>query len=278
MKTAKRLISLFLVVVMMFGAMTALIGCGGKKTVIDNENTRLVLSTSELDGVFNPFYSSSAPDGSIVGMTQIGMLAADKNGKVSEDLENEACVVLDYEAIPVDSNNDKVTDQTVYRFVLKNDVKFSNGSPLTMRDVLFNLYVYLDPAYYGSSTIYSTDIVGLKEYRTQTTNEDEQEGFSETFDTFAEERIQRLVDCLDQVYDSHKNQSVTASQMITELTEIMNSLVEFDETYGTVVDDYNLADIAPYVSIGKANDRLVPVVENYLPENSTWVLVDVEEE
>ena len=42
--------------------------------------------------------------------------------------------------------------------------------------------------------------------------------------------------------------------------------------------DYNLADIAPYVSIGKANDRLVPVVENYLPENSTWVLVDVEEE
>ena len=42
--------------------------------------------------------------------------------------------------------------------------------------------------------------------------------------------------------------------------------------------DYNLTDIAPYVSIGKANDRLVPVVENYLPENSTWVLVDVEEE
>lgn len=42
--------------------------------------------------------------------------------------------------------------------------------------------------------------------------------------------------------------------------------------------DYNLADIAPFVSIGKANDRLVPVVENYLPENSTWVLVDVEED
>ena len=45
--------------------------------VIDNEETRLVLSTSELDGVFNPFYSSSAPDGSIVGMTQIGMISSD---------------------------------------------------------------------------------------------------------------------------------------------------------------------------------------------------------
>ena len=42
--------------------------------------------------------------------------------------------------------------------------------------------------------------------------------------------------------------------------------------------DYNLADITPYVGVGKANDRLVPVVENYLPDNSTWVLVDVEEE
>lgn len=42
--------------------------------------------------------------------------------------------------------------------------------------------------------------------------------------------------------------------------------------------DYNLADIAPYVTVGQANDRLVPVVENYLPDNSTWVLVDVEED
>lgn len=42
--------------------------------------------------------------------------------------------------------------------------------------------------------------------------------------------------------------------------------------------DYNMADIAPYVPVGKVNDRLVPVVENYLPDNSSWVLVDVEED
>lgn len=42
--------------------------------------------------------------------------------------------------------------------------------------------------------------------------------------------------------------------------------------------DYNKADIAPYVEKGKVEDRLVPVVENYLPENSSWVLVDVAEE
>ena len=36
-----------------------------------------------------------------------------------------------------------------------------------MEDVLFNYYVYLDPVYTGSNTLYSTDILGLTEYRTQ---------------------------------------------------------------------------------------------------------------
>ena len=51
-------------------------------TGINNETTRLVLSTAEMDGVFNPFYSSAAADSNIVGMTQISMLAADKNGNI----------------------------------------------------------------------------------------------------------------------------------------------------------------------------------------------------
>ena len=57
MKTCKKVLSLLLVAIMIFGLMSTLIGC--KKETIDNETTRLVLSTAELDGVFNPFYSSS---------------------------------------------------------------------------------------------------------------------------------------------------------------------------------------------------------------------------
>ena len=41
---------------------------------------------------------------------------------------------------------------------------------------------------------------------------------------------------------------------------------------------YNVQDIAGNVEIGSVNDRLVPVVENYLPDNSSWVLIDVPEE
>ena len=43
---------------------------------------------------------------------------------------------------------------------------------------------------------------------------------------------------------------------------------------------YNLNDISPYITVGKATDRFVPVVVNYLPDNSetvSWVLIDREE-
>lgn len=42
---------------------------------------------------------------------------------------------------------------------------------------------------------------------------------------------------------------------------------------------YNVEDIRSNVTIGNVYDRLIPVVENYIPdENSSWVLVDVPEE
>ena len=42
---------------------------------------------------------------------------------------------------------------------------------------------------------------------------------------------------------------------------------------------YNVEDIQSNVSIGNVYDRLMPVVENYIPsDNSSWVLIDVPEE
>ena len=41
---------------------------------------------------------------------------------------------------------------------------------------------------------------------------------------------------------------------------------------------YNLQDITPSVLSGKAEDRLVPIVINYLPSNSSWVYIEVPEE
>ncbi len=154
----KRIISLILCVALALGTLTLLSGCGGSNT------DAFVIMTEQLDGLFNPFFSTSANDGTIVSMTQIGMLSSKYvDGEVQVAYgENEAVVVKDYDV--VENDDDTVT----YNFVLKNGIKFSDGQPLTMEDVLFNYYVYLDPVYTGSSTLYSTDILGLSEYRTQT--------------------------------------------------------------------------------------------------------------
>ena len=239
-KTFNKFMSLALALVILVCCMGVLSSCGNNGPTVDNEETPLFLSTSELDGVFNPFYSSSGPDGSVVGMTQIGMLSADKEGKVSYGAD-EACVVLDYETEYLKDKNGE-TQQTVYRFVLKNDLKFSNGSPLTMKDVLFNLYTYLDPAYYGSSTIYSTEIIGLKEYRTQSTSESIQDSFNETFDAAASDRILRLAETIEEIYEINEdNGSLTDAQLLAALTELMEEYSSVDEDYATLVSDYELA-------------------------------------
>ena len=239
MKMLRKLSALLVVLATLLSVCATLISCGGDGTVIDNETTRLVLSISELDGVFNPFYSSSGPDGTIVGMTQIGMLSSDKDGQVAYG-EDEACVVLDYQPKFITDDDGNIL-QTVYYFVLKNDVKFSNGSALTIKDVLFNLYVYLDPTYYGSATIYSTKIIGLQEYRTQSRNEKEQESFDEQFADLAEDRVDRLLECYEMVKEANPNKSLSDEQMIAQLTIAMNECIAIGgDIYNTVVDDYEL--------------------------------------
>ena len=70
------------------------IGCGGGT----KEDSPLILSSQELDGVFNPFFSSSAPDSQIVSMTQISMLGNDKEGNVTYG-DEEGVVVKDIEEV-----------------------------------------------------------------------------------------------------------------------------------------------------------------------------------
>ena len=162
----KRIISLVLALMMLAGMVGMFSSCGSSS----GETDTFVIMSEELDGLFNPFYSTTAADGTIVSMTQIGMLTSKyvKNSDGSSSVvvgfgDEEAVVTKDYE-----ETYDGVKNETTYTFVLKKGIKFSDGTPLTMEDVLFNLYVYLDPVYTGSNTMYSTDIKGLGSYRNQT--------------------------------------------------------------------------------------------------------------
>ena len=182
-KIWSRVLCLVLSVVMV----ASLAGCGGGAT-----KDAFVIMTEQLDGLFNPFFYTAAADGTIVSMTQISMLSAKYvNGEVQVAYgDDEAVVTKDYEIV-------ENADGTVsYYFVLKNGIKFSDGHPLTMEDVLFNYYVYLDPVYTGSNTLYSTDILGLSEYRTQTVTSGSNDGdsqISSLASARAEARLKELI-------------------------------------------------------------------------------------
>lgn len=220
---------------------------GKPTTTFDNEKDPLLLSTLEVDGVFNPFFASSGTDSSVVGMTQLGMLTSTDNGEVAYG-EDEDTLVLDYEDVldygangPDHVDLDHDTRTTTFYFVLKNDVKFSNGTPVTIKDVLFNLYVYLDMAYTGSATIYSTDIIGLQEYRTQADSETEQESFLSKYQARASARIEALLSAWESLGYDRENSNKKPDSDLDE-NQLKTAFEEIaaggNATYQNLVADY----------------------------------------
>lgn len=154
-------IALLLALVMVFSSAFA---CGGKKEekVDPNETKPLVLQTSTMDGVFNPFFSSSAYDRDVYSLVTTGLLTNDATGAIVAG-DEYATVAKSYEVI------ENADGSVSYEVVIKNGLKFSDGTAVTADDVLFAYYVLLDPKYDGNTTMYTQPIVGLSEYRNQTT-------------------------------------------------------------------------------------------------------------
>ena len=220
----KRILSLILCIVMCMSVVGIFASCGGtdeptgstQSSTNNGTNSSqggssgdsgtttskdaLVIMSEELDGLFNPFYSTTGADSTIVSMTQIGMLTSKYvNGDVQVAFgDNEAVVTKDYMSAYNEAN-----DTTTYTFVIKNGIKYSDGHPLTIEDVLFNLYVYLDPVYAGSATLYSTKIQGLTAYRTQRedsdTGSDSDSMLSDQATSRATSRVNELVNLFKSV-------------------------------------------------------------------------------
>ena len=201
----KKILCLVLCLALCVGMTGTLSGC-------NSSSDAFVIMTDQLDGLFNPFFSTSAADGTIVAMTQIGMLSSKYvNGEVEVAYgDDEAVAVKDYDI--VENDDDTIT----YTFVLKNGIQFADGHPLTMEDVLFNYYVYLDPVYTGSNTLYSTDIIGLPEYRTQTvgsSSDDSDDLIASQAATRANARINELVNLFNSELKASSTKEVSYEEM-----------------------------------------------------------------
>ncbi len=163
-------------------------GSGEKEQIYDPETRPLTMSIGTLDGNFNPFFYTAQNDGNVVNMTQVSLLASDENGEpvVGEDRPTVA------KAFTKKSDS----EHTTYEFLIKNGMKYSDGNDLTVMDVLFNYYVYLDEAYIGSNTLYSTDIVGLNAYHTQNPLMDD-DAENTTYQTFLSDANTRILNVID---------------------------------------------------------------------------------
>ena len=140
---------------------------------LTNNTRTLLIQEGTFDGKFNPFFYTSAYDGDVCGMVNVGLLTVDATGAVVAGYEHDT-VAQGYEIYYTNDLTNYTRkdtyeegDYVVYDITLKHGMKFSDGTDITAEDVLFNYYVLLDPAYVGSSTLYTLPILGLSAYRTQ---------------------------------------------------------------------------------------------------------------
>ena len=139
--------------------------------------TPLVVGYLEFSEKFSPFFADTGYDNDVVGMTQVSLLTTDRTGAIVYDaIEGET---INYNGTDylytgpanIEVNYDEAKDQTTYLWTIRDDIQFSDGEYLTADDIIFTYYVYSDPGYVGSSTLYSIPILGMSNYRTQTSDE-----------------------------------------------------------------------------------------------------------
>ncbi len=180
MKQAKKLLALFLAAAMLTGTLASCNNNSGETSGTESSSgssstdgekkDTLVASSNHFEGKFSPFFVASAEDINIMNMTQISLLGTDRVGAIVENgIEGET---RSYNGTDYTYNGVadlKVTendDGTVYYdFTMRDDLKFSDGTPVDIDDVIFSMYVYADPTYDGSTTLYSQPIQGMEEYR-----------------------------------------------------------------------------------------------------------------
>lgn len=140
---------------------------------VTREEGVLVVGYSPFSSKFSPFFSKTAYDADVAAMTQVGLLTTDRLGNlILQAIDGERTSYMGTEYLYTGiaditiEKSDVAPYDTTYTIEIRDDLVFSDGDPLTIDDVIFTMYALCDPTYTGSSTLYSTNIKGMKNYRT----------------------------------------------------------------------------------------------------------------
>jgi peptide/nickel transport system substrate-binding protein len=115
-----------------------------------NRKDTLIAGISNPGGVFLPYFYTNGWDDNASSPIFARLFEYDNAGKVVPSLAEK------YEVS---------ADQLTYTIHLKNNLKFSNDTPLTADDVAFTLTLLYDPAYDGNTDITIANIKGGLDYK-----------------------------------------------------------------------------------------------------------------
>lgn len=110
----------------------------------------IVAGISEPQGIFNPYFFVNGWDENVTNVIFSRLIDWDSHGNLVPGLAESWTVS---------------PDKKVYTIKLRHDLTFSDGSPLTAKDVAFTLTLLFDPKYDGDTDITLANIVGGAEYK-----------------------------------------------------------------------------------------------------------------
>ena len=268
-----------------------------KKEESKSKYNTLIVGIMPMNGVFSPFFSTTAYDNYIWTRTAAGLLTNNPAGEPVSEL-------ADFKIEEVKDADGKIT-QTVYTFTLKDGVKFSDGTPVTADDVIFSYQVFADPTYDGSSTLYTTPILGINEYRYDDANYATKIAeLKAQADAITDEEVKAYIyDACKGAYDKHGEETIVeyvggtvegldklegdarkeAVEKAYAEFEIANALDSYkgkaiDAKFKTLESDYIKANLAGGTTvteiegIKKIDDKTVEVTIDGVDPKAIWNL------
>ncbi len=164
----KKWLSFFLSIVMIISMVAP---------ALAQDTTPLVIGSGAFSEKFSPFFYDTVYDRHVVELTQVKLLTTDRTGAIvfnASEGETRPYNGVDYFYNGIADtavDYDEASDTTKYTVKLRDDIYFSDGVQATADDIIFTYYVFLDPAYVGSTTLRTYPIIGLQDYLTQTTSD-----------------------------------------------------------------------------------------------------------
>ncbi|NGZ76596.1 ABC transporter substrate-binding protein [Saccharibacillus alkalitolerans] len=114
-----------------------------------NRTDSMIIGTVAPQGVFNPLFHQTAYDFAIDDNLFSSLIKVKADGTYENDMADK-----------IDISDDNKT----YTFHIRDDAKFSDGTPVTANDYLFTMKLYMDASYDGQSDPLSWNVVGANEY------------------------------------------------------------------------------------------------------------------